>query len=141
MDKNNWLRPALLSIVGLLVLLWWWSRPEPLPALAVPEDNLSEFDLNRGEYLVNISGCVSCHTDADNGGAHLAGGVKLDTPFGSYFRSQYYSGQGNRYRWLELRGFCRSDAPGHYARGSTLLPCISLYILHANPLFRPARHV
>ena len=34
---------------------------------------------------MNIAGCVSCHTDADNQGAHLAGGVELDTPFGSFF--------------------------------------------------------
>ena len=85
MDKNNWLRLALMGIVVLLALLWWLSRPEPLPALAVSGDNLPETDINRGEYLVNIAGCVSCHTDADNGGAHLAGGVKLDTPFGSFF--------------------------------------------------------
>ena len=84
MNKNNWLRPTLLSIVVLLVLLWWWSRPEPLPAFAVPVNSLTETDIIRGEYLVNIAGCVSCHTDADNGGAHLAGGVKLDTPFGSF---------------------------------------------------------
>ena len=78
-------RLALLGAVFLLASLWWLSRPEPLPALAVSGDNLSETDINRGEYLVNIAGCVSCHTDADNGGAHLAGGVKLDTPFGSFF--------------------------------------------------------
>ena len=81
----TWFRLALSGIVILFVLLWWLARPEPLPAFDVSGNNLSETDIRRGEYLVNIAGCVSCHTDADNKGAHLAGGIELDTPFGSFF--------------------------------------------------------
>jgi len=36
--------------------------------------------IQRGEYLARAGDCVSCHT-AD-GGAPLAGGLRLDTPFG-----------------------------------------------------------
>ena len=85
MHENAWFRLALSGIVFLLVLLWVLSQPEPLPDFDVSGNTLTEADIRRGEYLVNIAGCVSCHTDAEGQGAHLAGGLGLDTPFGSFF--------------------------------------------------------
>ena len=85
MHENAWFRLALSGIVFLLVLLWVLSQPEPLPDFDVAGNTLTEADIRRGEYLVNIAGCVSCHTDAEGRGAHLAGGLGLDTPFGSFF--------------------------------------------------------
>lgn len=40
---------------------------------------------NRGAYLARMSGCIACHTDSENGGAPLAGGLKLPTNFGTFF--------------------------------------------------------
>jgi mono/diheme cytochrome c family protein len=37
----------------------------------------------RGEYLVRAGGCFSCHTAP--GGAPLAGGRALATPFGTFY--------------------------------------------------------
>jgi mono/diheme cytochrome c family protein len=42
-------------------------------------------DAERGAYLIRVGGCISCHTDARNGGAVLAGGPGLTTPFGTFF--------------------------------------------------------
>jgi len=42
-------------------------------------------DGSRGAYLARVSGCIACHTDFEAGGATLAGGVKLDTPFGAIY--------------------------------------------------------
>ena len=39
----------------------------------------------RGAYVLRASGCVACHTDAENGGAFLAGGRALVTPFGTFY--------------------------------------------------------
>jgi mono/diheme cytochrome c family protein len=39
-------------------------------------------DPARGEYLFHAGGCESCHTAKD--GAPLAGGVRLETPFGTF---------------------------------------------------------
>ena len=85
MSKNGWFLFAFICLVVSCALLWWLSRPSPLPALASSENTPVDTNISRGEYLVNIAGCVSCHTDADNKGAHLAGGLKLDTRFGSFF--------------------------------------------------------
>lgn len=42
-------------------------------------------DANRGAYLARMSGCIACHTDSENGGAPLAGGVALETKFGTFY--------------------------------------------------------
>ena len=39
----------------------------------------------RGAYLLRAGGCISCHTDAKSGGAPLAGGLALKTPFGVFY--------------------------------------------------------
>jgi len=44
-------------------------------------------DLVRGEYVLAMGGCVACHTDEKNGGAVLAGGRALETPFGVFYSS------------------------------------------------------
>ena len=41
-------------------------------------------DVERGMYLIRAAGCVTCHT-AEKGGTPLAGGRKLDTPFGAFY--------------------------------------------------------
>jgi len=39
----------------------------------------------RGQYIFNLAGCKSCHTDEKNNGPFLAGGVPLKTPFGTFY--------------------------------------------------------
>ncbi|MCB1469066.1 MAG: cytochrome c, partial [Rhizobiaceae bacterium] len=41
-------------------------------------------DTYRGAYLARSAGCVACHTDTAGGGAALAGGKALVTPFGTF---------------------------------------------------------
>jgi len=41
-------------------------------------------DPELGESVARAAGCIACHTDTDNGGALLAGGVELDSPFGIF---------------------------------------------------------
>ncbi len=38
-----------------------------------------------GKYIFAAGGCYACHTDAKNGGAPLAGGPPLKTPFGTFY--------------------------------------------------------
>src|SRR5579863_7492999 len=42
-------------------------------------------DVRRGVYLVAAAGCVGCHTDKEHGGARLAAGEAIETPFGAYY--------------------------------------------------------
>lgn len=42
-------------------------------------------DATRGEYLIRLGGCVTCHSDTRNGGTELAGGPGLATAFGTFY--------------------------------------------------------
>ena len=74
------LSAAAVAIVGGVVTAvlaaWPIGEPERL--------GMAEGDAYRGAYLARASGCVSCHTDFGAGGAALAGGAPLDTPFGTF---------------------------------------------------------
>ncbi len=47
--------------------------------------NADEAAAKRGEVIFNAGDCIGCHTDVKGGGAPLAGGRPLDTPFGVFF--------------------------------------------------------
>lgn len=70
---------ALLVIAGLIVFFVPWHGNAP--------DIDAVGDPGRGEYVLAMGGCVACHTDAKNGGALLAGGRALATPFGVFYSS------------------------------------------------------
>lgn len=42
-------------------------------------------NVERGAYLARMAGCIACHTNAEAGGAPLAGGVALKTDFGTFY--------------------------------------------------------
>ena len=48
-------------------------------------DSAAPTAVRRGEYLTRIGNCAACHTA--RGGQALAGGKRLDTPFGAVFSS------------------------------------------------------
>lgn len=73
---------VVLVVVLALVALGWlvlpWQREPPLVA--------GEGDPARGEYVLRMGGCVTCHTHGDDG-AFLAGGRPLESPFGTFYTS------------------------------------------------------
>jgi mono/diheme cytochrome c family protein len=79
MRRWHWIL-LILVVIGVGVSLFM-LRPVSGPA----RDLALAGDAERGAYLIRIGGCISCHTDARNGGAALAGGPALPTPFGTFF--------------------------------------------------------
>ena len=69
----------LVALAGAawLFIPWHGSAPE----ISATGDPI------RGEYVLAMGGCVACHTDEKNGGALLAGGRALATPFGTFYSS------------------------------------------------------
>ncbi len=55
------------------------------PVATVPPAAPDPAAVVRGEYLVNAANCIGCHTDKQHGGALLAGGKAVETPFGAYY--------------------------------------------------------
>lgn len=43
-----------------------------------------ETAVERGAYLAQIAGCITCHTDSENDGPALAGGYRIETDFGTF---------------------------------------------------------
>jgi mono/diheme cytochrome c family protein len=70
---------VVLISAGLAWLFWPWSQSPPEIA--------QRGDPERGEYVLRMSGCVSCHTDQKNDGALLAGGRAIPSPFGTFYAS------------------------------------------------------
>jgi mono/diheme cytochrome c family protein len=81
--KRRW--PILVIIaLGALVIFVWLEGP--LVRLSDPLDPSTERQASaeRGQYLFRIAGCAGCHTRED-GGAYLAGGRALVSPYGTFF--------------------------------------------------------
>lgn len=64
------------GLASVVLAAWPIGEPERL--------GMIDGDPYRGAYLARAGGCISCHTDFGKGGAALAGGAPLDTPFGSF---------------------------------------------------------
>ena len=55
----------------------------PRAAPALEPDPSSPDPAARGAYILRAAGCATCHTDVANGGAFLAGGRMLSSPWGA----------------------------------------------------------
>ena len=65
----------LLALLASAVFAPAASALEPDPASTDPAA--------RGAYILRAAGCATCHTDVANGGAFLAGGRYLSSPWGA----------------------------------------------------------
>lgn len=82
MKKRLALLIVLIAAIVIAVLWWRENRSYDGP---VQQVTASSEQIARGRYLTQAADCAACHTAA--GGAPLAGGYPLDTPFGTIFGS------------------------------------------------------
>ena len=75
---------AGLVLLGTAVVWHNWGDLLTAPQNHQPPLSTAE-TLQRGGYLVRAGNCVACHTP--RGGAPLAGGRAIDTPFGAVYSS------------------------------------------------------
>lgn len=72
----------LLFVAGIALAGYlFFGGPEPRQIAA----SASSGDAVRGTYLARMGGCIACHTDSKGGGALLAGGAAIKTPFGTFY--------------------------------------------------------
>ncbi len=122
---------AIISLVSLGPVTWGQGRsvggPEATisPGSSIPSDILggpvssaegNPTQIRRGQYLVAVGDCMSCHLRP--GGAPLAGGLGLNTPFGVIYSSNITSdrdtGLGN---WTNAQ-FYQAMHDGKDVRGN-----------------------
>lgn len=86
-------------------------------------------NVEQGAYLARASGCIACHTAPGN--APLAGGVKIETPFGNIYSPNLTTdpihGLGN---W-QLSDFSRAVRQGISPKGEAYFPAFP-YAFYAN---------
>lgn len=70
---------GVLAVVSIGAAVYF-LRPVTGPA----RDLTLVGDVERGNYLIRLGGCIACHTDTASGRAFLAGGAGLTTPFGTF---------------------------------------------------------
>jgi len=70
---------AMLAVLGVGAAVYL-LKPVTGPA----RDLTLVGDVERGNYLIRLGGCVACHTNTQAGTGFLAGGSGLQTPFGSF---------------------------------------------------------
>jgi mono/diheme cytochrome c family protein len=78
---RRWLWVLGILVVAGIGVAFYMLQPVRGPV----RDLTLAADAERGAYLIRLGGCVSCHTDRKNGGAELAGGPGLVTPFGTFY--------------------------------------------------------
>ena len=69
----------LLAMLAGVVLAGAAPAAEP----AIEPDPASLDPAARGAYILRAAGCATCHTDVAGGGAFLAGGRMLSSPWGA----------------------------------------------------------
>jgi mono/diheme cytochrome c family protein len=114
----------VLIVLGLIGLagFWIWATSSPeIAAIAPPEPaSLDKALVEEGEMLARIGDCATCHTAP--GGAPLAGGLGLPTPFGTIHSTNLTpdpdTGIG---RWSEA-AFVRAMREGLDRSGAHLYP-------------------
>jgi mono/diheme cytochrome c family protein len=76
----------LLAAVVLAAAIFVWMALPARTQIAIPAGLSSQSAgmAERGAYVIRAGGCISCHTDKKHGGALLAGGRELETPFGVF---------------------------------------------------------
>ncbi|PVZ88909.1 cytochrome C oxidase Cbb3 [Serratia sp. S1B] len=73
-----------LLIVAIVIAILWWRENRRYDG-PVQQVTASSEQIARGRYLTQAADCAACHTAT--GGAPLAGGFPLETPFGTIYGS------------------------------------------------------
>lgn len=79
--NNRYIALAVTIVIILAGFYWVFGMPR-VPDAEIPT---SQESIERGEYLVNAGGCISCHTPEDAEDEALIGGFELESPFGGTF--------------------------------------------------------
>ena len=81
-----------------------------------------EVDPARGAYVARLGGCFACHTDSKGGGAILAGGPPLNTPFGVFYAPNITMHKADGIGEWSIEDFDRAMRSGVSPNGTHYFP-------------------
>ncbi|MEJ8859266.1 cytochrome c [Variovorax robiniae] len=86
MRRLAWILVTLaLLLAALAVVVWQLNLRGEEPLASIASFTATPQQVERGRYLALAGNCAGCHTT--RGGEPYAGGVAIDTPFGTVFSS------------------------------------------------------
>jgi mono/diheme cytochrome c family protein len=106
-------RSASISITSAMT-------PREMLSHSIPDTTANAWQLRRGQYLVAVGDCVSCHLS--KGGQPLAGGLGLQTPFGVIYSSNITSDEQTGIGSWTADQFYRAMRGGIGLHGENLYP-------------------
>ncbi|MCW9036053.1 MAG: cytochrome c [Rhodospirillales bacterium] len=109
----------LTVFVGLIVYLalpYMWTSSQERSFETIKGDP------ERGKYVIRVAGCVACHTDSKNGGKFLAGGYKMQTPFGVFITPNITPDKTSGIGGWDLKTFSKALTQGISPEGSHYFP-------------------
>lgn len=109
---------ATIGAAGLAAVAAW---PIGVPPLKIALKG----NVDRGAYLARASGCIACHTNFEEGGAPLAGGVALETPFGTLYTPNLTTDPGHGIGDWTSEEFDRAVRQGISPEGKPYYPAFT----------------
>ncbi|MBE7216851.1 MAG: cytochrome c [Caulobacteraceae bacterium] len=94
--------------------------PTDLLTQPIPDTSPNAGQVRRGQYLVAVGDCMSCHTRSS--GEPLAGGLGLNTPFGVIYSPNITSDRATGVGGWSADTFYRAMHEGKGAHGEQLYP-------------------
>ncbi len=104
-------------IIAAVVLVWLFAVPQA-PDLAIPD---SADSVERGRYLVDAGGCVSCHEGTEDPQS-LSGGLALESDFGTFYVPNITPDSATGIGTWSGRDFLLAIKHGRGPRGSFYFP-------------------
>lgn len=110
---------GLLLAASSMVTVWLFAPA--LTPVAVPEHTyaVDEQTLQRGRYLINAGGCISCH-EGEAGG--LSGGMAIESPFGVFYASNITPDSDTGTGGWNATDYVRAIKHGRNPQGSFYFP-------------------
>lgn len=77
--RRVWIALGVVAVLGAGIAAYMLK-----PVTGPSRDLTLVGDVERGNYLIRLGGCVACHTDTKAGRAYLSGGAGIATDFGTF---------------------------------------------------------
>lgn len=121
-----WKRLGRVALAAIIVgggIFWWVVTPPPVEesGLGLPE-RADHALIARGEYVAQLGDCVACHTAP--GGAPMAGGLPLETPFGVLYSTNITPDRETGIGGYSFGAFDRAMRKGVTADGRHMYPAM-----------------
>lgn len=110
---------VLLALAGSVLIAFNLLGEEPIPETPVALAS-TPAQVDRGRYLALAGNCAGCHTV--RGGAAYAGGLAIDTPFGTIYTSNLTPDDANGIGSWSSAHFWRAMHHGRSKDGRLLYP-------------------